>query len=113
METTWFCKKCRKTVTSVYCNTCGRDEAGHFAPLPCRYCSTLATMRDEDGEPLCDGCAGVEPEEDDPLMDYPPRCTNPGGHKFVHTGTAYGGDDTSYFGEGRCYCAYCGLDGDG
>lgn len=42
-----------------------------------------------------------------------PRCTNPGGHKFICTGTAYGGDDESYGGEGRCYCVHCGADGDG
>ena len=34
-------------------------------------------------------------------------------HEFAFTGTAYGGDDTSYHGEGRCYCSKCGLDGDG
>lgn len=28
------------------------------------------------------------------------------------TGTAYGGDDDSFFGEGRCYCEHCGADGD-
>jgi hypothetical protein len=33
-------------------------------------------------------------------------------HSFVYTGTAYGGDDASYRGEGRCYCSKCGLDGD-
>lgn len=33
-------------------------------------------------------------------------------HEFAYTGTAYGGDDDSYHGEGRCYCVYCGLDGD-
>lgn len=48
--------------------------------------------------------------------DYPSfeafvcECTT--GHKFVCTGTAYGGDDESYHGEGRCYCANCGADGD-
>ena len=41
------------------------------------------------------------------------RCTNPGGHEYECTGTAYGGDDESYFGEGRCYCIWCGADGDG
>lgn len=40
------------------------------------------------------------------------RCTNPGGHSWVYTGTAYGGDDESYHGEGRCYCEHCGADGD-
>ena len=33
-------------------------------------------------------------------------------HDFVCSGTQYGGDDTSYNGEGRCYCSKCGLDGD-
>lgn len=33
-------------------------------------------------------------------------------HDWVHTGTAYGGDDESYHGEGRCYCSQCGADGD-
>ena len=33
-------------------------------------------------------------------------------HKWVYTGTAYGGDDERYMGEGRCYCAHCGADGD-
>lgn len=45
--------------------------------------------------------------------DGEPVCTNPGGHVFVCSGTAYGGDDDSYHGEGRCYCIYCGADGDG
>jgi hypothetical protein len=40
------------------------------------------------------------------------RCTNPGGHSWVCTGTQYGGDDESYHGEGRCYCEWCGADGD-
>jgi hypothetical protein len=40
------------------------------------------------------------------------RCTNSKGHEFVCTGTAYGGDDESYHGEGRCYCIWCGADGD-
>lgn len=51
----------------------------------------------------------AEPEPDD---SYPPRCSNPGGHEFVYTGTAYGGDDESYGGEGRSLCAHCGADGD-
>lgn len=33
-------------------------------------------------------------------------------HDWSYTGTAYGGDDESYHGEGRCYCAHCGADGD-
>lgn len=48
---------------------------------------------------------GVDEDADD-------ACCNPGGHSWVYTGTAYGGDDESYFGEGRCYCEFCGADGD-
>lgn len=39
------------------------------------------------------------------------RCACPG-HVWVYTGTQYGGDDESYHGEGRVYCANCGADGD-
>lgn len=39
-------------------------------------------------------------------------CSDPGGHSWVCTGTEYGGDDDSYHGEGRCYCEFCGADGD-
>ena len=45
-------------------------------------------------------------------LDDEPKCTNPEGHSFVCSGTAYGGDDESYRGEGRCYCEWCGADGD-
>lgn len=34
-------------------------------------------------------------------------------HEWHYTGTAYGGDDPSYHGEGHCYCSKCGADGDG
>lgn len=60
----------------------------------------------------CDGC-GCNPcrcLEDDGADQ---GCTNPGGHEWAYSGTAYGGDDESYFGEGRCYCVHCGADGDG
>lgn len=33
-------------------------------------------------------------------------------HKWSYTGSAYGGDEASYHGEGRCYCVNCGMDGD-
>lgn len=34
------------------------------------------------------------------------------GHVWAYSGTAYGGDDDRYHGEGRCYCELCGADGD-
>lgn len=34
------------------------------------------------------------------------------GEQWIYTGMAYGGDDQSYHGEGRCYCQFCGADGD-
>lgn len=34
------------------------------------------------------------------------------GHRWIYTGTQYGGEDESYRGEGRVYCANCGADGD-
>ena len=34
------------------------------------------------------------------------------GHDWGYSGTAYGGDDESYHGEGRCLCVHCGADGD-
>ena len=44
-------------------------------------------------------------------MDCPH--THPdGASAWVYTGAAYGGDDPSYRGEGRCYCGLCGEDGD-
>lgn len=33
-------------------------------------------------------------------------------HEWACTGSAYGGDDESYHGEGRSYCLRCGTDGD-
>lgn len=44
--------------------------------------------------------------------DGVPRCSNPKGHSWVCSGTAYGGDDERWHGEGRCYCEWCGADGD-
>lgn len=34
------------------------------------------------------------------------------GHEWAYTGSAYGGDDDRWHGEGRCYCVWCGADGD-
>lgn len=50
--------------------------------------------------------------------DGPPsKCTGecrtvPPGKNWSYSGTQYGGDDTSFNGEGRCYCMFCGEDGD-
>lgn len=46
-------------------------------------------------------------EEMDPGQRVP--CAK---HEWVYTGTAYGGDDESFHGEGRVYCTHCGADGD-
>jgi hypothetical protein len=40
------------------------------------------------------------------------RCETTRGHQWSHTGTAYGGDDASFHGEGRAYCFFCNADGD-
>ena len=57
---------------------------------------------------------GITPEyPHDSLSDEPEtRCTNPAGHEWHYTGTAYGGDDERWCGEGRVYCVHCGADGD-
>jgi hypothetical protein len=52
------------------------------------------------------------PPDEDEYDYYGENCTNPEGHKFNCTGTAYGGDDSRWCGEGRCICIYCGADGD-
>jgi hypothetical protein len=50
-------------------------------------------------------------EDDDETQSPAGRC--PCGGRWVYTGTAYGGDDERYHGEGRVYCDRCGADGDG
>lgn len=41
------------------------------------------------------------------------RCAHTNqGHVWSYSGSAYGGDDDSFGGEGRAYCCYCGADGD-
>lgn len=42
------------------------------------------------------------------LEEYEDCCA----HEWAYTGTAYGGDDERWMGEGRCYCIKCGADGD-
>lgn len=58
----------------------------------------------------CADCGAALLEADDDGSDRP--CTDPGGHVWAYTGTAYGGDDERYMGEGRAYCEHCGADGD-
>jgi hypothetical protein len=45
--------------------------------------------------------------EPDPGSDNP-DCV----HEWAYTGTAYGGDDDRWMGEGRAYCINCGANGD-
>lgn len=40
------------------------------------------------------------------------ECATERGHEWGYSGSAYGGDEESYGGEGRCYCLHCGADGD-
>lgn len=50
-------------------------------------------------------------EQDPESYDPGQTCPCPG-HEWAYTGSAYGGDEDSYHGEGRCYCIHCGADGD-
>lgn len=50
--------------------------------------------------------------DDEGLTPVQFECATERGHDWSYSGTAYGGDEESYFGEGRCYCRYCGADGD-
>jgi hypothetical protein len=56
---------------------------------------------------------GERHEAPDDREDWDPgqrrRCAR---HVWVFTGSAYGGDDESFHGEGRTYCENCGADGD-
>lgn len=66
----------------------------------------------DEGQPPLAFAPMVEVQEEEQEPDTEPCCMNPGGHEWVYTGTAYGGDDSRWRGEGRCYCAHCGADGD-
>lgn len=66
--------------------------------------------------PRCGGRSTI-PVDDNPgryVLDEEGQqiCCNPDGHEFECTGTAYGGDDERWMGEGRCLCIWCGADGD-
>jgi hypothetical protein len=66
----------------------------------------------------CEQCGEIPPNGSACTCEYraeddsDPPCSNKGGHEWEYSGTAYGGDDESYHGEGRCYCVWCGTDGD-
>ncbi len=76
------------------------------------------------GRPVCEDC-GFEDDGDEltenrdlALVESIDDEIDPGQrgacsrHVWVYTGSAYGGDDESYHGEGRVYCENCGADGD-
>jgi hypothetical protein len=60
----------------------------------------------------------IIPYTDDDVGDDLPSECNGGcancapGEQWVYTGMWYGGDDESFFGEGRCYCQFCGTNSD-
>ena len=54
------------------------------------------------------GMGAVIDEDNRPWLDEVGNCA----HEWAYSGTAYGGDDERWFGDGRCYCAKCGADGD-
>jgi hypothetical protein len=66
----------------------------------CEDCSKLNSCFDAE----CQYCEGniIDFDEEEEECE----------HEWTYTGTEYGGDDTSYHGEGRCYCIHCFADGD-
>lgn len=95
------------------CPTCGLENGEHYnlCPLSPNYYSPEREKEDAlrtDNQP-----SDFPPF--DPVEEYDggePACSNPAGHKWAYTGTAYGGDDPRWCGEGRCLCIHCGADGD-
>jgi hypothetical protein len=97
-------------------------------PVPPEYAGSVAKMVREaaDGDPGEEGELNLAPRADGRALtvaDFTPiegdlseedepteqdRCA----HRWVYTGTNYGGDDESHHGDGRCYCDLCGADGD-
>lgn len=73
-----------------------------------------AAMRDTAPKSCADAVECVCFALDELNIDYAPQEEPEEGcaHEWVHTGTAYGGDDERYHGEGRAYCSKCGQDGD-
>jgi len=95
-------------------------EAEQGAYFPCQKCDghgALVVLKNERREAvLCDRCDGTgtlwasneDIFEAEAIGSNNPTCV----HDFVCTGTAYGGDDDRFLGEGRSYCTLCGADGD-
>lgn len=77
-----------------------------------------ATIERINGRPslkICESCNGAgefgATEED--LANCDPGSDNPFcRHDWSCTGSAYGGDDDRWCGEGRMLCSKCGADGD-
>ena len=91
------------------------DDQGHVI---CKKCSAIAPIIGsffcgDDGGALCARC-GQEEEQRAMLHgeEIPGEESDHCAHNWVYTGTAYGGDDPRWMGEGRCYCSHCGADGD-
>ena len=88
--------------------TCQHED--HEDCMICRLCGECDESLDDDD--VCDGCRENDNPEEDDEPDGDPNTLNCA-HDWVYTGTAYGGDDERYHGEGRSYCSKCGADGDG
>lgn len=98
----------------------GEHEAPELTYFPCPRCDGHGCiLTEKDGvraAALCPRCNGDrslgatpdEVEEAAAISSDNPFCP----HDWSYSGTAYGGDDESYHGEGRCYCSLCGADGD-
>jgi hypothetical protein len=76
--------------------------------FPCPRCDAHGCYLKNGVPTLCERCHGERVEESAAIGSDNPFCA----HEWSYTGTAYGGDDESYHGEGRCYCSLCGADGD-
>lgn len=76
--------------------------------VACRRCG--GSGLDPRAEKALQALGRLAPSDDDD--GYPPRCSSRHGHSWVCSGSAYGGDDDRWHGEGRMYCEHCGADGD-
>jgi hypothetical protein len=78
--------------TSFQCPKCGAISHNPH-DIEQRYCARCHVFVDDEPE--------IEPIDVD-------NCA----HEWAYTGTIYGGDDDRWHGEGRCFCIWCGADGD-